>query len=99
MLLDSGTTVSGILRSEDQGHAVLVDKDGKEIVVDLSTVEDKLQGQSAMPEGLAKQMTQRDLRDLVEFLSGLHTPPEADRPAPPLVGGHGGESNETNAGE
>jgi quinoprotein glucose dehydrogenase len=67
--LDTGKVVSGILRSENETSAVLVDPDGKEIAVDAATIEDRFEGLSAMPEGLEKQMTPRDLRDLVEFLS------------------------------
>ena len=43
--------------------------DGKEVEVDMETVEDRLQGLSAMPEDLMKFMSPRDLRDVIEFLS------------------------------
>jgi quinoprotein glucose dehydrogenase len=85
--LDTGKVVAGILRREDDKHAVLVDAEGSDIVVDLSTVEDRFEGLSAMPEDLVKQMTPRNVRDLVEFLSGLKTPPTADAAA--VAGGHG----------
>jgi putative heme-binding domain-containing protein len=77
--LDTGQVVSGILRSENDKQAVLLDADDKEIVVDAASILDRFEGLSAMPEDLMKQMTPRDLRDLVEFLSQLRTPP----------GGHG----------
>ena len=57
MLLDTGQSVSGVLRREDGEHAVLVDAEGKEVVVELAAVEERSQGLSAMPEDLAKQMT------------------------------------------
>jgi quinoprotein glucose dehydrogenase len=79
--LDTGKVVSGILRSENDAHAVLVDPDGKEIVVDAATIEDRFEGLSAMPEDLVKQMTPRDLRNLVEYLSSLRTPPDASHGA------------------
>jgi quinoprotein glucose dehydrogenase len=85
--LDTGKVVAGILRREDDKHAVLVDAEGSDIVVDLSTVEDRFEGLSAMPEDLVKQMTPRDVRDLVEYLSTLKTPPTADAAA--VAGGHG----------
>ena len=69
MLLDTGIVVTGILRHEDDKRAVLLNADGKEVEVDLETVEDRVQGLSAMPEDLMKFMSQRDLRDVVEFLS------------------------------
>ena len=75
--LDTGKVIAGILRFEDDAHAVLVDPEGKEIVVDAATVEDRFEGLSAMPEDLVKQMTPRDLRNLVEYLSSLCTPPDA----------------------
>jgi quinoprotein glucose dehydrogenase len=90
--LDTGKVVAGILRREDDKHAVLVDAEGSDIVVDLSTVEDRFEGLSAMPEDLVKQMTPRDVRDLVEFLSGLKTPPTADAAA--VAGGHGGKGKD-----
>ncbi|MBA3480777.1 MAG: c-type cytochrome, partial [Pirellulales bacterium] len=75
--LDTGKVVSGILRSEDDAQAVLVDPDGKEIVVDAATIEDRFEGLSAMPEDMMKQMSPRDLRDLVEYLSSLRAPTDA----------------------
>jgi len=69
MLLDTGMVVTGVLRREDGKKAVLLNADGKEVEVDLETVEDRVQGLSAMPEDLMKFMSQRDLRDVVEFLS------------------------------
>jgi quinoprotein glucose dehydrogenase len=69
MLLDTGMVVTGILRREDDKNAVLLNADGKEVEVDLEMVEDRVQGLSAMPEDLMKFMSQRDLRDVVEFLS------------------------------
>jgi quinoprotein glucose dehydrogenase len=72
--LDTGKVVAGILRSKDDKHIVLVDPDGKEIVVDGTTVEDEFEGLSSMPEDLMKLMTPRELRDLVEYLSQLRTP-------------------------
>jgi putative heme-binding domain-containing protein len=69
MLLDTGMVVTGILRHEDDERAVLLNADGKEVEVDLETVEDRVQGLSAMPEDLMKFMSLRDLRDVIEFLS------------------------------
>jgi quinoprotein glucose dehydrogenase len=87
LALDTGRVVSGILRREDGEHAVLVDPEGKEVVVELAEVEERSQGLSAMPEGLTKQMTARELRDLVEYLSSLRAPPDPDRQLP-AVGAH-----------
>ena len=73
MLLDTGMVVTGIIRSEDDDRAVLLNADGKEVEVEMDAVEDRVQGLSAMPEDLMKFMSPRDLRDLVEFLSTRRT--------------------------
>jgi quinoprotein glucose dehydrogenase len=88
LALETGRVVSGILRREDNDHAVLVNPEGKEVVVRLAEVEDRSQGLSAMPEGLSRQMTAGELRDLVEYLSSLRAPPDPDRELP-AVGARG----------
>ena len=75
---------------------MLVDADGKEIVVELATVEERLQGLSAMPEDLMQHMTVRDLRDLVAYMASLQ-PPAA--PGTPTPGGHGTADDPEAAGE
>jgi quinoprotein glucose dehydrogenase len=72
--LDTGQVVSGIVRREDDKQLVLVDPQNKEIVVEAATIEDRFEGKSAMPEDVVKQITPRDLRDVIEFLSSLRTP-------------------------
>jgi cytochrome c553 len=61
---------------------VLVDPENKEIDVDLAEVENRSEGLSAMPQDIAKQLSPRDLRDLVEYLTTLRTPntPAAEQP-------------------
>jgi quinoprotein glucose dehydrogenase len=85
-MLDTGLAVSGILRREDATHAVLGDPEGKELVVELASVEERSAGLSAMPEGLTQHMSLQDLRDLVAYLATLRTPGSAQQPA---VAGHG----------
>jgi quinoprotein glucose dehydrogenase len=77
--LDTGQVVAGIVKREDGKRAVLVDPEGKEIDVDLTTVENRREGLSAMPEDIAKQLSPRDLRDVVEYLTTLRT--TAEQPA------------------
>jgi quinoprotein glucose dehydrogenase len=81
-LLDTGKVVAGILKREDAKHAVLMDSENKEIDVDLAEVENRSEGLSAMPQDIAKQLSPRDLRDLVEYLTTLRTPntPAAEQP-------------------
>ncbi|HEX4415591.1 MAG TPA: PVC-type heme-binding CxxCH protein [Lacipirellulaceae bacterium] len=71
--LDSGKVVTGIIRHETASKIELVDAAAKTVIVDPSTVESRVKGKSAMPENLIDQMTQRELRDLVAFLSQLKT--------------------------
>lgn len=71
MQLETGKVVSGIVRHEDKDRAVLVDPDNKEIVVELVEVEERLEGNSAMPENVIKHLSPRELRDLIEYLSTL----------------------------
>lgn len=87
-LLDTGTVVTGILRHEDDDRAVLMNADGKEVEVDMETVEDRLQGLSAMPEDLMKFMSPRDLRDVIEFLSAQRRAADGATAAGAAEGGH-----------
>jgi quinoprotein glucose dehydrogenase len=100
-MLDTGLAVAGILRREDDTHAVLVDPDGKEIVVELATVEERMQGLSAMPEDLMQHMTLRDLRDLVAYMASLQPPaaPGAVPPATSEPAGRGAADDPEAAGE
>lgn len=88
MLLDTGMVVTGIVRHEDDEKAVLLNADGKEVEVDLETVEDSVQGLSAMPEDLMKFMSQRDLRDVVEFLSSQRNASSSSDAGPKAEAGH-----------
>jgi quinoprotein glucose dehydrogenase len=79
--LDSGKIVVGIVRHEDRSRIELVDAEGKTVFVDTATVENRVKGKSAMPEKLAEQMSRRELRDLVAFLSQLKIPDTSTKPA------------------
>jgi quinoprotein glucose dehydrogenase len=87
LLLDSGLAVAGILRREDATHAVLVDFEGKEQVVEIASIEERSQGLSAMPEDLVTHTTPRELRDLVAYLSTLRDTTVVEGVA---SSGHGG---------
>jgi quinoprotein glucose dehydrogenase len=88
MLLDTGVVVTGILRHEDDEKAVLLNVDGKEVEVELDAVEQRAQGLSAMPEDLMKFMSQRDLRDVIEFLSAQRNASSGGDAALEEAGGH-----------
>jgi quinoprotein glucose dehydrogenase len=66
-----GKTVSGVLKSEDATEVRLITPEGKPVAVKKSDIDDRRATKSAMPDDLAGKLTKRELRDLVEFLSGL----------------------------
>ena len=73
VLLD-GRTVSGVLRSKDAKAYTVVTPESKVIVVPKDDVDTEKPDKSAMPEDLAKKLSKKELRDLVEFLSSLKEP-------------------------
>ena len=70
----SGQDAVGVVRREDAQYLVLIDGNGKEETIDKSDIVSRETGLSAMPQDIAKTLSKRDLRDLVEFLDGLKTP-------------------------
>jgi quinoprotein glucose dehydrogenase len=69
--LDDGRQIAGILKSEDPKQLSLMTPEGKLVTVEKSHVDERSTGKSAMPEDIAKPLSKSDLRNLVEFLSGL----------------------------
>lgn len=70
-----GTVLSGLLRGEAEG-VLTVETTGEDglpelVRVPVAEIGRRERGPSAMPEGLAEQLTPFDLRDLVEYLAGL----------------------------
>jgi quinoprotein glucose dehydrogenase len=66
-----GRTVTGVLKAEDDKEVHLVTAEGKPLTVAKADIDDRRATKSAMPEDLPTKLTKRELRDLVEFLSGL----------------------------
>lgn len=73
--LQSGKTKSGILKEETSDQLTLVTSDGEIIKIPKSEIDERQRGPSAMPADLIKQLTKRELRDLVEFLAELKESP------------------------
>ncbi len=70
MVLDAdGRLRSGVLQEETEEHIKIITADGQRMTILLDEIEDRRSGKSAMPEDLVKQLSDGDLRDLVEFLS------------------------------
>lgn len=70
----SETVEVGRVKSETDAHLVLVLADGRERRLPKSEITARKPGLSAMPDDVAKDLTRRDLRDLVAYLSGLRSP-------------------------
>lgn len=69
LILDSGKVVSGIVKEETDQALRLITAEGKFVTVAKNEIDERLKGQSPMPADVVKQLSKRDLRDLVEFLS------------------------------
>ena len=72
---DEGELLVGIVKRETDESLVLLDADGKEIVIDQEAIDDRRPGKSSMPADLINQLTKKEVRDLVEFLSNRKTEP------------------------
>jgi quinoprotein glucose dehydrogenase len=70
-----GEVILGVFKSEDDKTLRLMNKDGGIMIIPKEDIEDRAVGKSAMPGDLVKQLTKADVRDLVEYLSTLKTPP------------------------
>ncbi|MEX2142873.1 MAG: PVC-type heme-binding CxxCH protein [Pirellulales bacterium] len=69
--LDDGRAVSGIVKSQTAEELTLITAEAKTVTIPTAEILERTTGQSSMPADLVKQMSLRELRDLVEFLSGL----------------------------
>jgi len=69
--LKSGTSYAGVLKSETaDGLAINSPEDGL-VTVKKDEIKARDKGLSPMPEGMGQILSKQDLRNLVEFLSGL----------------------------
>ena len=71
LILDSGRIESGIVREQTDEQITLVKPTGEAVVVPLEEVIDEAEGLSGMPADLYKNLSRRDVRDLVEYLTTL----------------------------
>ena len=70
--LKGNMTVGGLLKGETADEISIAGDNDEVETYDKAQVLSRTQGLSAMPEGLTKDLTKRELRDLVEFLAGLN---------------------------
>lgn len=65
-----GLVISGVLASETKTSVELIDSQAKKHVVQREDIEDlQASSKSLMPDGFEKQVTPREIRDLLEFLT------------------------------
>jgi putative membrane-bound dehydrogenase-like protein len=73
-----GRVLTGLIASETATAVTLRRQDGKEDVVLRKDIEEmSASGQSLMPEGLEKDLTPKDLADLIALLEGIGPPPKS----------------------
>src|SRR5208283_4605071 len=69
--------ITGIVASETANSVTLRRQEGKEDVILRSDIEEMTaSGHSFMAEGLEKELTQRDMADLIAFVHGIDPPPK-----------------------
>src|SRR5437879_12604240 len=66
-----GRILTGIKVRETASELILRDGEDREIAIPIKAIEEKTNGGSLMPEGLADSLTRAELVDLVRFLSEL----------------------------
>jgi quinoprotein glucose dehydrogenase len=71
-----GKIVTGVFRGEDDKNVRLITAEGKPLVVPKDSIDERKRGASAMPADLAPKLSKTELRDLIEFLASLKTPPK-----------------------
>jgi putative heme-binding domain-containing protein len=66
-----GRLLTGIKVRETKTDLILRDAEDREVAIPLKQIEERVNGGSLMPEGLADRLTRAELIDLVRFLSEL----------------------------
>ena len=72
-----GSTVAGIVKSENEDQINLVKPDGSLVQLNVEDIEARKRGKSSMPEDLIKKLDLRQLRDLVAYLASLQQDPRS----------------------
>ena len=74
LVTEDGLVYTGVWREETEETVKLMTASGEVISVPTEKIEERARGKSGMPEDVAKGLTKRELRDLVEYLSQQVTP-------------------------
>ena len=70
LALSDGRIISGAIQSENDKE-IVISSEGRIQSISKIDIDDRTVGKSAMPDDVVKNYSDRDLRDLVEFLSRL----------------------------
>ncbi len=70
-LLADGTTTAGIVREETAEAFRIITPEAKELVIAKEEIDETSAGLSGMPADIAKQLSKRQIRDLVAYLGSL----------------------------
>lgn len=74
---EDGSTIAGLVRDETDKTLVMIDSQGKEVVIDLASVTERSPSPlSLMPETLGRDLPEREWLDLVAYLLDQKTPAE-----------------------
>ena len=73
-----GRVFSGIVKTETEDFVELVLADGSQTRILKDEIDARRKGNSSMPADLIKQLTPRELRDLVAYLASLKVDPRAE---------------------
>lgn len=79
LVTDDGLIYTGVLREETAETVKLMTATGEVVSVPKAKIEERASGKSGMPEDVAKGLSRRDLRDLVEYLSKQVTPADPEK--------------------
>ena len=78
VLTEDGRVRTGVVKDDADDALTLVMPTGEEVVIPADTILDRAVGASAMPADIPDALTKREMRDLVEYLAFLETPPATD---------------------
>ncbi len=76
-----GQTLAGIVKSQDDHSIRLMTPEGKLRTIPRTEIDETRRGASAMPPETIKNLSPRELRDVIEFLANSKTDPAAADPA------------------
>jgi quinoprotein glucose dehydrogenase len=68
---NDGKTYAGIVKKEDDKILHLIDPGKSDVRVDKSQIKNRRGGMSSMPDNIKDTLSKQDVRNLIEFLSGL----------------------------